>query len=186
MACGDRYEYLLVTSTGKKPADYSEVPGYALLADEYGQAKSVAETVANQVKQRWSEVQRLQRSAANLAKGGADLGPILDALPTRLGAYEESYGALPLSTWTAPFTSDVELVNLAFANAREGTCLMETLDQAVELMGGKPIEAPGATDPEERRTFWDDLASATVGLGLLGLTAGGIYLAVKSRKGREG
>lgn len=181
--CGDSYAHLLRTASGKGPQDFSETPAWALLTGEYDEAKAVADKIAGEVRKRWLRVEDLQRSAENLANGGVPLAQLLQALPAEMAAYWAANGELPWTTWTAPLTSDVALVQAAWDSAREGTCVMERLDAAIVLMGGVP---PPSTKPPQTppTSWWDGLIAATVGAGVVVLLGYGIYWGIK-RKGMK-
>ncbi len=134
MACGDKYKHLLSASGGRtvdSPFEYwcNEPDAEAW----YGQA---------------THVHRLQVEAWNaLMKLENERGawPQTDKLRPSAEAYDAGYEALPEpSAWMAfGMAGCAEAIQEMIGNLRQGVCVLEELNDAIEGYGAKGID-PGA------------------------------------------
>lgn len=134
MACGDKYKHLLSASGGRtvdSPFEFwcNEPDAEAW----YGQA---------------THVNKLQIEAWNaLVKVENERGawPLLEKLRPAAEAYDAAYKALPEpSAWMAfGMAGCAEAIQEIIGNLRQGVCVLEELNDAIESYGVKGID-PGA------------------------------------------
>ncbi len=143
MACGDKYSDLLVTSTGFTPEDPCWVDTPFCLVGEYDRWKIVADNVAGEVKRR---IGILGGTSGGDRTAPPPPGKLPKALNTRIADYRTNYGKLSSGGWVNLLVPDFVQIEEAISNAREGTCVMELLDEQITKDGGE-IPATTAATP---------------------------------------
>ncbi len=156
MACGDKYKGLLVTEDGHTPEDPCYLDSPFCFIGEYDRWKIVADKIAAEVKRRLGLL------------GGKEAPTKLPGpLNERIAEYRKAYHELSFSGWVNLVQPDFITIEEAVANGREGTCVMELLD---EKLTENNIEIPGTTLADAR--------PATPGIGTRILVGGGAVIAV--------
>lgn len=136
MTCGDKFSHLV-----PKPVGPLDVFGWSA----YAERKAAADRIHGYVQQTMD--------------GRPELGESVDGMAEYLAAYKE----LPGSTWFTA-TPDEQLVAMAQANAEDGACMLEMLE---DRTGATPVPASGTAGPGGKSII--DQAASWVFL------AGGIY-----------
>lgn len=179
MACGSNYESLLRTSQGHTPEDpWDLFPAYG----DYYQWLVVVSNVDAELerKEDWYD----EVVAKGIAEG-SDPHPRKDEIATRLQSYRDERDKLPskarYATLALPWAHE-DHVNAEIRIAREGTCIMEMMDDAVEHYTGLgpqntwkegPVDEPGST-----------VAVVVGSVAVLGLALGTAYYFQRKRNTR--
>ncbi len=174
MACGDKYKDMIRTATGRTPEEPCALHENLCFPGEYDPWHIAAAAIARGVKLRWDALAQQEQKA--------ETDEYSDALRNRFSGYVEQFDKLPSNTWGALLTPEVNLISEAITNMREGTCVMDLLDQAIEAAGGK---APPSPQVHLEGTLWDDLAQATILVVVVGALGALAFYGVRKSRGKQ-
>ena len=151
--CGKKHAHLLVTEDGKTPSDpWSWFAGPM----DYDAWYDVAHRVGREVFRQWSWLLSVEDKLAKLDDPHpAERFPRRDHLVFQLGSFEQALGELghvlvepvknPEWTWEPA-------IRRAIAAARDGTCVLETIDEATAYYQRPPPQVPERpADPKPSR-----------------------------------
>lgn len=159
MSCGDKYQHLLVTETGRTPDDPCWLDSPWCIIGESDAWHNVADRVAAQVKLRIGLL------------GGKDAA-LSPELNERIAEYRKAYGKLSSSGFIDLLSPDAVLIDENIANAREGTCVMELLDERLEAANVPIPEAPTPEVAPDKPSFGTRLLVGSLAIvGVVGVGA---------------
>ncbi len=138
MTCGEKFSHLV-----PKPVGPTDVFGWSA----YAERKAAADRIHGYIEQALAAKPAAADSISGLAK------------------YRAAYEELPNSTWWTA-TPDEELVAMAQANAEDGACILELVE---DRTGATPVPASGTAGGGGKSIIDQALSLAFLGSALFGM-----------------
>lgn len=181
MACGDRYKHLMTLPSGNT-ADYPWGNSWLSAPTfwDYDQWKNRANEIALMASAQWKQLERVEE-----AKGTQEQrAQLID----RYNALVDRAIALPSTIQEMMLPDDASwagAIDRAVSTAREGTCMLELIDDAIVASGSRPPALPGGNTPKVGPDAPGSGKLSGTLLAAMALGGVGLWLYFKKGKGSD-